>query len=191
MDEKLKMICFDWDENNIFKNEIKHKVYFLEAEEIFFNKPLTIDKTNFKEEIRYVALGITKKKRKLCIIFTLRLDRIRIISARDQSKKERKVYSSLEFNSNHMSQIKKLPKFKNEDEERDFWVLKDATDYFDFKKPTKIDFSSLKPSSKSITLRVPESLLKDLKMIANRQDVPYQSLMKIYLQERVAKELRI
>jgi predicted DNA binding CopG/RHH family protein len=89
-----------------------------------------------------------------------------------------------------MKHFKKLPKFKNEDEERKFWDTHDATDYFDFSKPLKVSFPNLKPSTKIITIRVPASLWEDLKILANRQDVPYQSLMKIFLAERVREEFK-
>ncbi len=89
-----------------------------------------------------------------------------------------------------MKKFKKIPKFKNEDEERDFWDKVDATEYFDMAHPVKLDLSKLKPSTESISLRLPSYLLARIKEIANSRDVPYQSLMKIFLAERVEKELR-
>lgn len=86
--------------------------------------------------------------------------------------------------------IKPIPKFKNEDEERDFWAKADTSQYFDFDNPIEMDLSALKPSTKPVTIRLPESLLSDLKIIANKQDVPYQSLMKVFLAERVNQEYR-
>lgn len=86
--------------------------------------------------------------------------------------------------------INPIPKFKSEDEEREFWATHDTTDYFDYFKPVKLDLSRLKPSTKPITIRLTESLLSDLKILANKKDVPYQSLMKIFLAERVKKEFR-
>lgn len=83
---------------------------------------------------------------------------------------------------------KSIPKFKNEDEEREFWATHDLTDYLHLFKPVELDLSELKPSTKSVTIRLPESLLAALKQIANKRDVPYQSLMKIFLAERVKKE---
>jgi len=88
------------------------------------------------------------------------------------------------------SKIKPIPKFKNEDEERDFWATHDATDYFDMENPIELDLSKLKPTTESISLRLPSYLLGRIKEIANFRDVPYQSLMKIFLAERVEKELR-
>lgn len=84
--------------------------------------------------------------------------------------------------------IKSIPNFKNEDEEREFWDTHDFTDYFDMDHPVELDLSQLKPSVKSISLRLPEYLLARIQQLANSQDVPYQSLMKVFLSERVDKE---
>ncbi|PIU36218.1 hypothetical protein COT03_00550 [Candidatus Shapirobacteria bacterium CG07_land_8_20_14_0_80_39_18] len=86
--------------------------------------------------------------------------------------------------------IKPIPEFKNEDEERNFWATADTTEYFDTSKLVELDLSKLKPSTESISLRLPSFLLARIKEIANSRDVPYQSLMKIFLAERVEKELR-
>ena len=85
-------LVFDWDKSNIDKNWEKHRVRYKEAEEVFFNKPLRIfpDKKHLGTEKRFVAFGATNKRRKLTIIFTIRVELIRIISARDQSRKERR-----------------------------------------------------------------------------------------------------
>jgi len=87
-------LAFNWDKGNVDKNWKKHKVHFKEAEEVFFNHPLKIfpDKGHSGKEKRFLALGKTNLKRKLSIIFTLRENRIRIISARNQSRKERRYY---------------------------------------------------------------------------------------------------
>jgi len=96
---------FDWDQGNIEKNWQKHEVHFKEAEEVFFNKPLIIleDTKHPQMEGRFIALGITNKNRNLYVVFTIRSDkvskafpRIRIISARDQSKSERRLYAEKE-----------------------------------------------------------------------------------------------
>ncbi|SMC78187.1 Predicted DNA binding protein, CopG/RHH family [Desulfocicer vacuolatum DSM 3385] len=84
---------------------------------------------------------------------------------------------------------KKIPKFKNEDEEREFWATHDSTDYVNWDKAEKIIFSNLKPSVKKISLRLPETMIEELKLLANKRDVPYQSLLKIFLAERIEKEL--
>lgn len=78
-----------------------------------------------------------------------------------------------------------IPKFKNEDEERDFWVKADSSLYFDWSKGKHIKFPNLKLSTETISLRVPKGLLDDIKIQANRRDVPYQSLIKIYLDEAI------
>ena len=86
--------------------------------------------------------------------------------------------------------LKDIPKFKNEDEEREFWAKADATEYFDMDKPVKLDLSKLKPTTESISLRLPESMLDEIRRIANKHDVPYQSLIKIFLKERIDQELK-
>lgn len=88
-------MSFDWDKSNIDKNWEKHKVHFKEAEEVFFNKDLDLrkDVKHSQNENRYIALGVTDKKRYLYLVFTIRGGKIRIISARGQSKKERKIYA--------------------------------------------------------------------------------------------------
>lgn len=88
-------------------------------------------------------------------------------------------------------QFKSIPKFKTEDEEREFWATADTTEYFDTSKPVKFNLSNLKPSTETISLRLPQYLLARIKQIANFRDVPYQSLMKIFLAERVERELKV
>jgi len=87
-------------------------------------------------------------------------------------------------------QLKIIPKFKSEDEERDFWESVDTSDYFDFQNPIALDLSRLKPSTESISLRLPKFLLAEIKILANKRDVPYQSLMKMFLAEKVEQELK-
>ncbi len=89
-----------------------------------------------------------------------------------------------------MSKLKKIPNFKNEDEEREFWSKEDSTKYVDWRKSKPIYFSKLKPSTKTISLRLPENLLDELRIIANKRDIPYQSLIKLYLKERIDRELK-
>ncbi|MBL7148800.1 MAG: BrnA antitoxin family protein [Candidatus Cloacimonetes bacterium] len=89
-----------------------------------------------------------------------------------------------------MSKYKNIPKFKNEDEEREFWAKADSSQYIDWKKAEKVAFSKLKPSTKTISLRLPEFVLDEIKMIANKKDVPYQSLIKIFLKDRIDQELK-
>ena len=87
--------------------------------------------------------------------------------------------------------MNKIPKFKNEDQERTFWMTHDSTDYIDWRQAEQISFPNLKPSLKTISLRLPEAMLETLKMIANKRDVPYQSLLKMFLAERLKDELKI
>lgn len=83
----------------------------------------------------------------------------------------------------------KIPKFKNEDEERAFWATHDSTEFIDWKKAKRTLLPNLKPSVKTISLRLPEAMLEELKLLANKRDVPYQSLVKIFLAERIEEEL--
>ncbi len=84
----------------------------------------------------------------------------------------------------------KVPKFRSDAEERLFWAAHDSADYVDWKKGKKAVFPNLRPSLKSISLRLPESMIEELRLLANKKDVPYQSLLKMFLSERIAKELR-
>jgi predicted DNA binding CopG/RHH family protein len=86
--------------------------------------------------------------------------------------------------------LKPIPKFDNEEQEQEFWATHDSTDYVDWSKAKRVTFGRLKPSTQTISVRLPEALLEDLKLLANKRDVPYQSLLKIFLAERVAQELR-
>jgi predicted DNA binding CopG/RHH family protein len=83
---------------------------------------------------------------------------------------------------------KAIPRFANEDEEREFWASHDTADYFDWSKAVRATFPELKPSTTTISLRMPASMLEELKTLANERDVPYQSLMKVFLAERIARE---
>ncbi len=89
-----------------------------------------------------------------------------------------------------MKKRQSIPTFKNEAEEMAFWATHDSTEYLDWSKAKKATFPNLKPSTKTISLRLPESLLEDIKMLANKQDVPYQSLLKILLAHAVSEEMR-
>jgi predicted DNA binding CopG/RHH family protein len=89
-----------------------------------------------------------------------------------------------------MKKLKKIPKFKNEDEEREFWSKANSTEYVDWSNAKKVSFPKLKPSTKTISIRLPEHLIEELKILANKRDVPYQSLIKIILNERIDREIR-
>ncbi|MGO9016217.1 MAG: BrnA antitoxin family protein [Dissulfurispiraceae bacterium] len=88
-----------------------------------------------------------------------------------------------------MSRLKKIPKFKTEAEEAEFWSTHDSTEYIDYSTAKRVVFPNLKPSTKTISIRLPESLIEHLKLLANKRDVPYQSLLKIFLSEKVEEEL--
>jgi predicted DNA binding CopG/RHH family protein len=81
-----------------------------------------------------------------------------------------------------------VPDFKNEDEEREFWATHSPLDFFDAKNFKKASFPNLKPSIKSISIRLPEDLLAELKILANKKDVPYQSLAKVFLARQIVLE---
>lgn len=83
-----------------------------------------------------------------------------------------------------------VPTFKNEDEEREFWATHDSTEFLDWSKARRAVFPNLKPSTKTISLRLPASIIAALKVLAHKRDVPYQSLLKVFLAEKVEEELR-
>ena len=86
--------------------------------------------------------------------------------------------------------LKEIPKFKTEDEERQFWATHDSTDYFDWEKAEFVVFPNLKQTTRTISLRLTSSMLDGLKVAANKRDVPYQSLIKMFLKERLDQELK-
>ncbi len=88
-----------------------------------------------------------------------------------------------------MNNKKKIPVFKNEEEERAFWAKADSPEYIDWAKAENIAFPKLKPSTKTISLRLPEFILDELKILAHKRDVPYQSLIKMFLKDRIDTEL--
>ncbi len=85
---------------------------------------------------------------------------------------------------------KPLPRFANEDQERRFWAKHDTVDYFDWSKAVRPTLPNLRPSTAAISIRLPVPLLEELKVLANERDVPYQSLMKVFLTEQVARQRR-
>ena len=86
--------------------------------------------------------------------------------------------------------LKEIPKFDSEAEERRFWETHDSADYVDWSKAAFVSLPNLKPSTETISLRLPAPLLSDLKALANKRDVPYQSLLKVFLADRVSRETR-
>jgi predicted DNA binding CopG/RHH family protein len=89
-----------------------------------------------------------------------------------------------------VNELKDIPTFKNEDEERTFWASHDSTEYIDWSEAEETVLPLLKPSTKTISLRLPELMLNELRLIANKRDVPYQSLIKVFLKERIDQELK-
>jgi hypothetical protein len=145
---------FDWDDANTHKNWERHRVAPGEAEDVFFHAPLVVrsDLRHSKREKRYYALGQTGAGRRLFVAFSARRKLIRVISARDMKKK--------------------LPEFKNEDDERKLWATADSTEYVDWQAGKRKNLVHLKPSLRTISLRLPVSMIEDLKVLANRRDVP-------------------
>lgn len=86
--------------------------------------------------------------------------------------------------------MKKIPEFHSEEEEQAFWAENDSTELVDWSAARRIVLPNLRPSTKTISLRLPEHMLEELKLLANKRDVPYQSLLKMYLAERIEEELR-
>jgi len=87
--------------------------------------------------------------------------------------------------------MKKIPKFSSEAEERKFWKEADSTEYVDWSKARRGVFANLKPSLRTISIRLPEAMIEELKVLANKRDVPYQSLLKVFLGEKIEEELRV
>lgn len=178
--ELERAVGFDWDDDNARKGE-KHGAGQAEAEQVFFDQKLLVveDKKNSSIEQRFHALGITADGRRLHVTFTLRdADTlIRVISARDMHVKKGRSMSS---------KTKSVRKFKSEVEERAFWEANDSSNLVDWAKATRVNFPNLKISTQSISLRLPIHLLERIKVAANARDVPYQSLIKIWLEEKLS-----
>ena len=86
--------------------------------------------------------------------------------------------------------IRKIPKFRGEDQERNFWASHDSTDYVDWRRSERVKLPNLRPTTRTISIRLPEFLIWELKELANGRDIPYQALLKHLLIERVEEELR-
>lgn len=87
-----------------------------------------------------------------------------------------------------MKRFKKIPTFKNEDAERAFWSQADSTEYIDWSMAKELVLPSFRPTLRTISLRLPESMIAELKLLANQRDVPYESLLKVFLAERIKQE---
>ena len=87
--------------------------------------------------------------------------------------------------------LKEIPTFKNEDEERELWGKADSSDYVDWDNARPVVFAKLRPTTRTISLRLSGSMLDKIRLVANKRDVPYQSLIKIFLTERIDEELKV
>ncbi len=86
--------------------------------------------------------------------------------------------------------IRKIPKFESEVQERDFWASHDSTDFVDWRQAERVKLPNLRPTTRTISIRLPEPMIERLKVLANKRDVPYQSLLKIFVADRIEEELR-
>ena len=91
---------------------------------------------------------------------------------------------------NTKMKLKPVPEFQSEDEEREFWANHDSTEFIDWRSAGRRTSPNLKPTLRTISLRLPVYMIEDLKVLANKRDVPYQSLLKVFLAERLEKERR-
>jgi len=85
---------------------------------------------------------------------------------------------------------KAIPAFKNEEQEREFWASHDSSDYIDWRRAETVRLAKLRPTTRMISIRLPQPMIERLKVLANKRDVPYQSLLKIYVAEKIEEELR-
>lgn len=161
---------FEWDKGNLHKSYQKHGISQTEAEEIFEDENILIisDVKHTQKEKRMLAVGKTVLGRTLFAVYVVRKGKVRIISIRP-------MHQGRWLN---MKKLKKIPHFKNEEEENNFWQRVDSTEYVDWSKAEHWVFPNLKLSTKPITIRITESLLNRFKIKANKLDVPYQALMK-------------
>ncbi len=86
--------------------------------------------------------------------------------------------------------LKRLPKFKSEEQERKFWASRDSADYLEWRRGKRVVLPNLRPTLRTISLRLPEPMIERLKLLANKRNVPYQSLLKMFVAERLEAELR-
>src|SRR3972149_6133786 len=86
--------------------------------------------------------------------------------------------------------MRKIPKFRNEYQERDFWASHDSTEFVDCRQAGRVKLPTLRPTTRTISIRLPESMIERLKVLANKRDIPYQSLLKMFVADRLEEELR-
>lgn len=86
--------------------------------------------------------------------------------------------------------MRKVPRFESEDQERGFWTSHDSTDFVDWRRAERVKLPNLRPTTRTISIRLPESMIERLKVLANKRDIPYQSLLKMFVADRIEEELR-
>ena len=86
--------------------------------------------------------------------------------------------------------VRKVPKFRNEDEERDFWASHDSTEFVNWRQAERVKLPNLRPTTRTISIRLPEAMIERLKVLANKRDIPYQSLLKMFVADKIEEELR-
>ncbi len=86
--------------------------------------------------------------------------------------------------------IRKIPRFESEDQERDFWASHDSADFIDWRQAERAKLPNLRPTTRTISIRLPEPMIERLKVLANKRDIPYQSLLKMFVADRIEEELR-
>jgi len=174
---------FERDEANAVKNWERHRVTTDEAESVFFHEPWSSAAMSvIRGGEKVLCAGQTSAGRRLFVAFTIRRALLRVISVRDMNRKERDAMPS--------TKQKPVPEFQTEDEEREFWAKHDSTDFIDWHSAQRRKLPNLKPTLRTISLRLPVAIIEDLKVLANKKDVPYQSLLKVFLAERLERERR-
>ncbi len=86
--------------------------------------------------------------------------------------------------------MRNLPKFESEDQERNFWASHDSTDFVDWRRAERVKLPNLRPTTRTISIRLPESMIERLKVLAHKRDIPYQSLLKMFVADKIEEELR-
>lgn len=171
-----KAFEFEWNKGNSDKPK-KHGLTLEETEEAFFDDKKVIfgDWKHSIAEERITLLGKTKKDKLLNITYTIRRNKIRVITA-EQSTGRRRHYMKKQLD---------IPKFKNEDEEAEFWANLDLSKYLEPSDFERVSFPNLKPTTRPISIRIPEYLLNRVKEKANEINVPYQALIKQYIKNGI------
>ncbi|MFN8666288.1 MAG: CopG family antitoxin [Gemmatimonadaceae bacterium] len=182
---------FQWDAGNDTKNCTKHSVTSAECEELFFHQPLVVQVDAHSREARYAVLGQTAAGRRLFLVFTLRgsartVD-TDICPADEPARTAASMLSPCRRRRprRRSSQCRRIgPRRPN----GPFGTPLIPLDYLDWSQAQRVRIPALKPSTTTISLRLPDGMLDALKVLANERDVPYQSLLKVFLAERLAAE---